>query len=525
MIVLIFIAVTIITLSVHGSLQITNHEYPLMHHTKLISEEHFPAGRPLVIVLPLAEEDSTNKEVGYLIEELHTSGRWPILIYNASYKMNENMYTDIHQHGSYIILISGPCKECEKYISDLWQQMYELSVDEKMWLSRNPRAKFIVSVISTCKHLENIYVSRAILRYLWNYQVSNAIVLFQKLNEHAGNDLQRNTTDSTQDTYLELHTWYPYENSERCNPAEGTVPVKVFTVRNVSDIRRRDIFRGYFGKNLHGCALNVHVEIKPPSVFSPKRILFNNSSYRDVYEDGTEIELLRIIGSALNVMVDIEDSTTIEHLQITPSIYAGRYATYSSALDYITERTCGYLSTRLDWYTPCAVKHQRWGRFFKVFSVDMWICFTLSLVLAIVTVICISNYGHKSHLYESKSYSNVSSVTSNIISVVLSVSVNKQPRSLPLRLFFFCWLWYSVAISTVFQAYLTTFLIEPGYEEPIRTVEQMLTSVWNMGFAFTQPIILRILYSGCIISTLSRSQSRYLLKIVITFIEVNTECV
>jgi len=116
MIVLIFIAVTIITLSVHGSLQITNHEYPLMHHTKLISEEHFPAGRPLVIVLPLAEEDSTNKEVGYLIEELHTSGRWPILIYNASYKMNENMYTDIHQHGSYIILISGPCKECEKYI-------------------------------------------------------------------------------------------------------------------------------------------------------------------------------------------------------------------------------------------------------------------------------------------------------------------------------------------------------------------------------------------------------------------------
>ena len=269
--------------------------------------------------------------------------------------------------------------------------MYELSFDEKMWLSRNPRAKFIVSVISTCKHLENIYVSRAILRYLWNYQVSNAIVLFQKSNEHAGNDLQQNTTDSTQDTYLELHTWYPYENSERCNPAEGTVPVKVFTVRNVSDIRRRDIFRGNFGKNLHGCALNVHVEIKPPSVFSPKRILFNNSSYRDVYEDGTEIELLRIIGSALNVMVDIEDSTTIEHLQITPSIYAGRYATYSSALDYITERTCGYLSTRLDWYTPCAVKHQRWGRFFKVFSVDMWICFTLSLVLAVITVSCISN--------------------------------------------------------------------------------------------------------------------------------------
>jgi hypothetical protein len=41
---------------------------------------------------------------------------------------------------------------------------------------------------------------------------------------------------------------------------------------------------------------------------------------------------------------------------------------------------------------------------------------------------------------------------------------------------------YSVAISTVFQTYITTFLIEPGYEEPIKTVEQMLNSEMNFGF-------------------------------------------
>jgi hypothetical protein len=54
-----------------------------MHYTKLISEEHFTAGRPLVIVLPLAEEGTTNEDVGYLIEELHTSVRWPIVVYNV----------------------------------------------------------------------------------------------------------------------------------------------------------------------------------------------------------------------------------------------------------------------------------------------------------------------------------------------------------------------------------------------------------------------------------------------------------
>jgi hypothetical protein len=127
------------------------------------------------------------------------------------------------------------------------------------------------------------------------------------------------------------------------------------------------------------------------------------------------------------------------------------------------------------------VKYERWKCFFNVFSVDMWLCFALSLVLAVITVRCISNYGHDSHLDESNSYSNIFIVTSNIIAALLAVSVNTQPRSAPLRLFFFCWVCYSVAISTVFQAYFITFLIEPGYEEPIKNIDQMLLSERKFG--------------------------------------------
>jgi len=61
MIVLIFTAVALISPPVHGSLSKAEHEYSLIHYTKLISEEHFTAGRPLMLMLPLAEEDSTNK--------------------------------------------------------------------------------------------------------------------------------------------------------------------------------------------------------------------------------------------------------------------------------------------------------------------------------------------------------------------------------------------------------------------------------------------------------------------------------
>jgi hypothetical protein len=40
----------------------------------------------------------------------------------------------------------------------------------------------------------------------------------------------------------------------------------------------------------------------------------------------------------------------------------------------------------------------------------------------------------------------------------------------------------SVAISTVFQAYVTNYLIEPGYEEQIKTLDEMLKSETKFGF-------------------------------------------
>ena len=58
----------------------------------------------------------------------------------------------------------------------------------------------------------------------------NASVPFLKSNKQGGNNLQQNTRVSAQGIYLELQTWYPYDNSDRSNLTEDTVPVKVLTV-------------------------------------------------------------------------------------------------------------------------------------------------------------------------------------------------------------------------------------------------------------------------------------------------------
>jgi hypothetical protein len=148
-----FIFVTVVSCTVHASLQITPDDYPLMHYTSLISEENFIPGRPLVIMLPLATEGSTSNEVKYLIQELHTSSHWPILVFNFSNELNRSMYAEINKHYSYIILIAGSCKEWEQNASDFQKQLSALSGDE-LRESWNPNARFVIQFMANCTHFD-----------------------------------------------------------------------------------------------------------------------------------------------------------------------------------------------------------------------------------------------------------------------------------------------------------------------------------------------------------------------------------
>lgn len=113
--------------------------------------------------------------------------------------MNGNTYTETHQDGRYILLISGVCKEREKYYS----------VSQKIsrhWVEVNSRiveleCKICCPVTANGTYFKSTNILRYILSHLWTYQVSDAIFLFLESNEHTGKDVQQSTTDSAQDTY------------------------------------------------------------------------------------------------------------------------------------------------------------------------------------------------------------------------------------------------------------------------------------------------------------------------------------
>jgi len=78
-------------------------------------------------------------------------------------------------------------------------------------------------------------------------------------------------------------------------------------VGNLSDIRRSDIFRGYNENNFQECPFKVYVRTMYPLVYPPKQVRYNSSYSQTVYEEEMEIEMLKVIGNALSMSLDITE--------------------------------------------------------------------------------------------------------------------------------------------------------------------------------------------------------------------------
>jgi hypothetical protein len=60
--------------------------------------------------------------------------------------------------------------------------------------------------------------------------------------------------------------------------------------------------------------------------------------------------------------------------------------------------------------------------------------------------------------------------------VILGVAVSKMPRAPSLRSLFLAWVCFSLAFNTVFQAYLTTYLVDSGYKTHIQNMDELFAS-------------------------------------------------
>jgi hypothetical protein len=148
----------------------------------------------------------------------------------------------------------------------------------------------------------------------------------------------------------------------------------------------------------------------------------------------------------------------------------------------MTEPSIPYISGAIKWFVPCPKPISRVDRFLTVFDVPVWLTMTIVFVLTSALFWVSANYPDGMVEIESKNLQTISKCMNNACSIFIGVSVPEMPRSWKLRIFFLIYVFYCFAISTVFQAFFVSYLVEPGYGEKIASFQELVDSSVNYGF-------------------------------------------
>jgi hypothetical protein len=345
--------------------------------------------------------------------------------------------------------------------------------------SWNPRARFVVALLNPVLSDTELLAKR-IFQELWKWYIVNVVVLISQTSDDGSILLSDDNSDFK---YFRAYNWFPYQNPSYCTEVEDITLLESWSVRgNTTFVDISNLFP-YKIRNLYGCPLYISARVMEPLVMKAENISKGGLQRTELlYVDGTEIRLADFIAKAMNAVqtyvgpenphrylyTDLLNKTT--DIAVGATILRREYAT-------VAEPTVAFDSDRLIWHVPCSVKVPHWMSIFKMFAPSLWFAVFSSTILAVIISYNLAKpRGDAVSLREHQAYSNITSVSSAVCAVILGVPVYVQPQTDTLRVFFFSWVCYSLALNTVFQAFLTALLIDPGYERQISSMEELFRS-------------------------------------------------
>jgi hypothetical protein len=220
--------------------------------------------------------------------------------------------------------------------------------------------------------------------------------------------------------------------------------------------------------------------------FTTLYVHYNDSNGNvGTYIKGLEYDLLKVVLEQMNMTFvhvptpegfEKQDATVndllIDMLAKESYIALGSLVATDN-IDLLFDYTYTYYTMIIRWYVPCSDKYPRWSSIFRILSLELWIVLIISIVIAAISITLVGRYSCTSYCH---GYKTLTSSLTNIWAVILGVPVSTLPRTPSLRSLFFAWVCFSLAFSTVFQAFLTTFLIDSGYKIPIQYMDELFAS-------------------------------------------------
>ncbi|KAJ9588101.1 hypothetical protein L9F63_018528 [Diploptera punctata] len=128
------------------------------------------------------------------------------------------------------------------------------------------------------------------------------------------------------------------------------------------------------------------------------------------------------------------------------------------------------------WVVPRSASHPHWSNITKVFKLKTWLFILLSLIFISVSMKYVSTSN------------NIGILTYVFVSwgVFLNIAIGEISKKTPVRIIFITWILISITLTTIFQAFMTSFLTDPGRMHQINTFNDLEQT--NLKLLLTQNV-------------------------------------
>ncbi|KAJ9580368.1 hypothetical protein L9F63_004003 [Diploptera punctata] len=371
----------------------------------------------------------------------------------------------------YVIFVNP---EVEDFIDVVYNTINVL----QSFSSWNPRAKFLVVAYGKLLlHESPAEVAHQILRTLKSFQnISNAVLLI--INVHAESNYFV-TNESITHAYMYAYTFSSYLNGE----CDSDVPLIIgkWNLNNESGnvIHLIDYFSKRLPKQFMGCSLNVGAAGPEPYVMKQNT---SKDGEHDFNVTGLGLELVILFAIKMNFTVRFLEPAM--KMNILPAldlvsmwragqidIMTGSYPHALATAAYADMPVAMFIDT-FKYIAPCPRPMTKIQKIMTLFSLATWISIAFVLIFVSFLFWLMSNIPLRKNNFTG--FDLLAQCFSATWAVLLGFSVPKIPISLSIRCLFIIYVWYCFAISTVFQAFFTSYLVEAGYEIQLKTLDEVM---------------------------------------------------
>lgn len=429
-------------------------------------------------------------ETDMILRQLFKSEEWDLLYFHENDGDRINPLPN-KNHGNYIIT-SSYC-EHQHLLKDIAQQISRLHETRHL----NSRAKFVI--VSARAHGNLYNFASDLFAELWKWKIMNAILV-------APTSETRNAEEPDVVPVFDIYTWVPYDPPGHCSDVRDSVLLDRWVSGDKGPGRflyNASLFPSKIPRNFHGCEIRVSTFEYMPFVGRKKTTKSDPNKVN--FDEGLEIRLLKLVSEKKNISLKLLDlpadggrwglklgngtwtGVTGEVIRSFSDIGSGNWWNRCHLIEEV-ECPIQYTVDQVRWYVPCAKPYPRWMSIARVFKLSLWLGFLSSYVVVGISmwfIVKISN-SISTVPIENQAYTSLVKCLLNFWAIILEESAsNNPPHVAVIRLVFFMWVLYCWAVNTVYQTYMTSFLIDPGLQHQISSENELLESGIGLGIPET----------------------------------------